>query len=581
MTTNVTYRNFKPAQFWRNKYLRNDGMFEIWDANLHHGDVRPFACPEMICEIENTVYKELYPIPECPCIGFEEFHETVKGFSFDQFFHLKDGYLVQSTTDELCSGEYCRAGAPRQPATPTASSNCSGCDGAMVSYVITYLTKHAGIYTESSPSKASTPVTSQGNVPNVTVSWAAAPASEIDFCIVGVRLYRVTSSFLDVQAEVNAREYVLVAEIVSDGSAGSYHDSVSTSSTGDPLITRTPERHAAPGNLVSLTRCADGLAVADNSRVYISMPGQAMFTADGVVEIEDNILDIEAIGNSILVLTDHQPVTITFSHGDAINVDRSVINRDIPLKSKSSVSAYAGSVYFSSTYSLYVWNPGRYGANVATPLQSLITPEQWKNIDPTTVIGTAYEYGYFFTADELDYSVMVEFGEDGTDTANATSMMPISYINPKAVTTNHDGIIIYQDEDLNIYSWDWRRDVCSEFMLHDHVRPNVCERCNCCQWSLKLYYDNEGKNHFSHMRVEWDERSADHIDLSFHIHEFGREIDRTDIMEVVSSRGFGIPYYNVSYQSVYAYLTGCAIMHEVRFATSAQELTNNSNAQVA
>ena len=52
-------------------------------------------------------------------------------------------------------------------------------------------------------------------------------------------------------------------------------------------------------------------------------------------------------------------------------------------------------------------------------------------------------------------------------------------------------------------------------------------------------------------------------------------------MEVISSRAFGLPFRNVSYQSCYAHITGSGIMHEVKFGTSAQEVSYNQTQNVA
>lgn len=573
MPTTAIFRNFQSAQFWRNRYLRRDGMFQIWDANLHHGDVRPFACPVQECN-EQDIFASLFPLDSCPCLGFEDGRKVVQGFSDNQFFHIEDGYLVQSTETQLCNGLFCRAGSPQPTSAPTVgSSSCGSCGATAMSYVITYITEHDGIWVESSPSDPSTPLACGADNSHFNLSWDAAPD---DFCIVAINLYRSEVSSTDTNGIADAAEYVLVNTF--DASARTYTDNIYTAGTTQPLLTYDPLRFPAPGNLVSVGRSSDGLVVADSHRVYISLPGEPQFTFDGVVEIEDEILWIEVVDNNVVVLTDNKPVIVSFSNGVSLNVERTIIHRNLPLKSVKSVSSYNSNVYWVSTYGLYVWAGGRYGTNIASSLQSLITPEQWKNIDSTTVAGTAYEYGYIFSSDDIDYSVMVEFGEDGTDTVNSTSAMPISYINPVCFGLNKDGIILYQDYDGIIWSWDWRRDVCQDFYLHDHVRPNRCEQCECCPWFLELYYDNEGKNRFSHMRVEFDERSwYDGIQLSFHVHEFGREIETLDEMQIISSRGFGIPRYNISYQSLYARLTSCAIMHEVRFATSAQELCYNSN----
>lgn len=50
MSTSVIYSRFRVPLGLYNRYVRE--IFEIWDADLHHGDVRPFACPEVICEQE-------------------------------------------------------------------------------------------------------------------------------------------------------------------------------------------------------------------------------------------------------------------------------------------------------------------------------------------------------------------------------------------------------------------------------------------------------------------------------------------------------------------------------------------------
>lgn len=571
MATRIIFRDFTPASAWRNKYRRGNRIFEIWDANLHHGDVRPFACPEALCE-GTEAYKTLYPLPECPCLGFLDERDIVQGFCQDQFFHIENGILRQSTTQELCNHTpSCRAGVPFNPSPPSASASCSGCDGVSVSYVITYITEHAGIQVEGPPSPPSNIVIGSGATPNASVSWTAAPPG---YCIVATRLYRTEAEFGDNNPEVRSSEYVLVAEFEGSGPR-TFIDNLSTSQTGQPLLTYDPMAFPAPTSLVSLARTEDGLAVADQRRVYISIPGAPQFTYDGVVEIQDTIRKIVAVGNTIYVLTDHHPVAIQFRVGEVLNIDRVTVYRKLPLTSLRSVAVYAGEVIFASEYSLYRWSMNRYGENAQSVLTPILSPEQWKNIDPSTVIGTAYEYGYIFTSAGIDYSMMLEFGEDGTDTAAGTSLMPISYIDADAFTTDHSGHIIYR-QGTNIYKWDWRRDLCSDFYPHDHVRPVVCEQCDCCPWHIKLFYDNEGKNHFSHMRVEWDERSAQKLDISFHIHEFGREIDRTDTLEIISSRGFGIPFTNVSYQSAYAYIRGCGIMSEVRLATSAHELTYNT-----
>lgn len=580
MATNAIFRNFTASEPFRNKYMRSRGIFEIKDANLHHGDVRPFACPELLCENVGK-YRSLFPLEECPCLGYESPIKPVQGFCRNQFFYLKNGYLMQATRESLCAKiDDCRAGVPFGP-QPSASPSCSGCDGTAVSYVITYVTNHGGIEVEGPPSPASSPVAGSGNVPGVGVSWGNAPQG---YCIAKTRLYRTESdSLLHGKISDPGSEYVLVAEF-SGGGARSFVDNVSSSATGHPLMTYAPMAFPAPGDLISLARTEDCLLVVQRNRVFISLQGKPQFSWDGVVEIEDDIQHMVAIGDNVYIFTNKRPTHIYFVYGNdgELKINRHTIERNLPLTSISSVSVGVDKVFFATTYALYSWKMNRQREGTFTDeLTPLLSPEQWKNIDPYSVVGTAYEFGYIFSSDRMDYSLMLQFAGDGVDTVQQTTLMPITYIkNPTAFTIDNDGIITYC-EDENIYTWDWRRDVCSEFEVYDHVRPTVCEQCECCPWSVKFYYDNNGKNHFSHMKVEWDERSAPNLWISFHIHEFGREVERTDKMEIISSRAFGIPFRNISYQSCYAHITGCGIMHEVKLGTSAQEVIYDQAGNVA
>lgn len=581
MATNAIFRNFTASQPFRNKYMRDRGLFEIADANLHHLDIRPFACPELLCRSAG-LYRSLFPIEQCPCLGYEDGRQVVQGFCHDQFFYLQNGYLMQATRESLCKKETdCRAGVPFGE-RPVAEGNCGTCDGVAVSYVITYVATHAGIDVEGPPSPASRPVKSSGNVPNVTVSWGDAP---VGFCIKKTRLYRTESNSLLGTSEQGS-EFVLVHEWdgPNAGKAKTFTDNVPSSETLYPLMTYEPMAFPAPGNLVAIARTEDFLVVAQRNRVFISLNGKPQFTWEGVVEIEDDIRHIVHLSGYIYIFTDKRPTSIHAVWGDSgvLNVTRNTLDRNLPLASIRSVSKGIGRVFFASTYALYSWaiNRNTQGQFV-DEITELISPEQWRNIDPYSVVGTAYEFGYIFSSDKIDYSLMLQFRGDGVDTIQQTTLMPITYIKkPTAFTTDNDGIIMYC-ENRNIYTWDWRRDVCSDFWIYDHVRPTVCEQCECCPWSVKLYYDNNAKNHFSHMRIEWDERSAPNLFVSFHIHEFGREIDHTDVMEVISSRAFGLPFRNVSYQSCYAHITGCGIMHEVKFGTSAQEVSYNQAQNVA
>ena len=629
MGTTAIFRNFTMSNPWRNKYTRARRLYDIWDANLHHGDVRPFACPELVCENVGEL-TSLYANRSCPCLGFTDGRRVVHGFDTDQYFFLENGYLVETDLQGLCRKQYlCRSGSPFYPERPEVmdvpvcwdgppddelkearrfsfnhndtsimevnrasrteamealerkyADKTKECDFVSVSYVITYVTQGAGGIVEGAPSPPSLPIAARGDVPGVTVHWEAVPTNYERHCITATRLYRATSEAAGQNHTPEGVEWVLVKEFRGSG-AQTFLDNVPTAETGQPLLTYDPMHFPAPPGLKHIAKSETNLVVADDHKVYVSIPRRPMFTWDGVITVEDTIREMVFMRDSIVILTDDRPVIIQFKDDEVNSLVRSTVDRHLPLVSKRSVSLMDDKLMFASEYSLYLWNFSARGSDIRSVLQPYMTPDQWKSIDPSTVVGTWYEFGYIFSSDKMDFSIMLDLNMGGgSDTQKEISMMPISYIkSPSVFGTDVDGHIVYV-EDGNFYRWDYRRDVCEDYKPYENLVPSTCETCKCCPWEIKLYYNNSGKNHFSHMRVTWDERSAPNLWASFHIEEFGEEIQRSDEMEVISSRAFGIPYTNVGYRSVYARVSGCGIMHEVKFATSAQEIAYNSNANV-
>ena len=665
MSQLAIFNNFKPIALHRNPFFRQ-GEYAIWDANLHHRDLRPFACPEVICESSSAT--TLYPLPECCCASFEHCAYPVKGFCQDQHFYVKNCRLYQATTDEICEGGGCLAGVPKPP-PPHATASCANCDEqdafnecyekAVAScqtlkkevdeleaiyfackrdckdsgncadencdaqfdawqaklqaynkcmncvrddvvkcyeaeppecpcdsigfyYVMTYTSSHAGILVEGSPSIPSSLVVSDtGYIPNAAVTWTNPPEG---YCIVAVNLYRVSSEFEDGtnQMPIEGAEFLHVASFPAGG-ATSYVDAMPTAETGYPLMTGHPETFPAPP-ILFLARTEDGVVVADHCRVYISRAGEPMFTLDGIVSIDDRIRHIEAIGNTIFVWTDNYPVRIQYKHTESVmSIERHTIRRRLPLSSSASVCIYGERVYFSSEYGYYAWDLSGYGADIRLITQSLFTPEQWKMIHPQSVVATAFEFGVILYARGLGHGFMLEFGDDGTDTPNLTSAMPLSArlltagVNQKlvdkgmvieAMSTTHNGHIVYRICG-QVYGWDWRRDICKP-AIHEPGRS-----IECCPWTVRLYYDSEGKNSFNAARFEWDTRTGEGITLRIHEGHCGDHI-LVDEMQVVSCRPFGIRGYS-SANTHWIEAESCVVAHEFRMATSFSELVSRTN----
>ena len=587
MSNLAIFNNFKPINLKRNPFLR-EGEYALWDANLHHNDLRPFACPQVICE--GSTATTLYPLPDCCCAGFDNCSDPVKGFCHNQHFYIQEGRLYQAETEDLCGdlGEGCLAGAPKPkpPIVPNPECSTDACDAVTYHYVMTYTTSHAGVQVESTPSEPFFGVVANGHRPNVVVTWEEPPAG---YCIVAINLYRTESEFEDgtTNMPIEGAEFLYVGT-VPVGGATFFIDSLPTEETGYPLVTGHPETHPAPEGIKYLARTEDGIVVADDCRVYISRPGEPMFAYDGIVSIDDEILGLEAIGNTIFVFTDNYPVRIQYKHSEGVmTIDRVTVRRRLPLKSRASIAAYGERIYFAAEHGLYAWDIAGYGADIRLVSQELFTPEQWRMIDPDSLVGTAYEFGYLLFSHGLGHGLMLEFGRDGTDTPNLSSVMPISArlltngrtdklvdkgLRIEAMAVTYDGHFVYRICD-EVYGWDWRRDVCRR-EIHE---PNKGR--DCCPWTARLYYDSEGKNEFSAARWEFDERTGSGIQMAFNEGYFGHHIT-LDEFEVVESRAFGICGYS-SAQTHWIEAQSCVVAHEFRMATSYSELVSRANRNVA
>jgi hypothetical protein len=158
--------------------------------------------------------------------------------------------------------------------------------------------------------------------------------------------------------------------------------------------------------------------------------------------------------------------------------------------------------------------------------------------------------------------------------------MPISYINPDVFGLDYDGHIIYR-EGNRMFRWDYReQSFCDDQDIQDSDKRKMCDEC--CPYTIHLYADSEGKNHFRGMRVEWDECSAYSLELSFRQEHFCKVDDlvtQEEPLKILSSRGFNIPYF-VSAQAHSARIQGCGTIHEVRFATAYADLVNEGTNNV-
>lgn len=563
----ITYSNFTAANQRRHKYQRRSA-YAIWDANVRDGSLRPFACPTEICASASN--GSIYALREChECVTYPTDEAPVAGFCGEQHFVVDAGRLHVASSASICAGGYdCLAGAPIvQNARVETECSTDDCAIVGVSYVVTSYVEHSGIVTESGPSNATHVVAAKAGGYAARVEW---DAPEAGFCLSGFRIYRTETTFADAQVREESSDYMLVGQ--THPGATFFVDRAAPDMSVEPLTTYDPMVYPAPHGIKYVTRTEDGIVVADDNRIYISVPGQAMFYTEGIVNIDDKILAIEAIGKRILVLTDQYPVVVTYSITQGmLSVDRDTMQQPAPLTSKKSVSRYGTAVFFASTYTLMVWDTAGYGADLRSAMNAVALPDHWKLLEPETIVGTAYVYGYMLTSKRLKHSLMFEFAEGRIDTRANTHVMPISYINADIMGVDRDGHIVYTQEG-STWRWDYRHDEWCTDDFQDIGNRITC--AECCPYHATFYYDNEGKNRFTVARIEFDELTAESVYAEISQSHFGNETPLATY-DVLSSRGFGIPR-SISAQAFFISVSGCATINEIKLATAYAELANRS-----
>jgi len=560
------FNQFKPVNYLQSFFSRQDEQ-EMWDTNTHGGSLKPFQCPEELCA-NTPQYESLYPLDQCECLGLNDVSGGVHGFDNQQHFLLSGGNLVVSSETSLCAGvidQLAGAPSPEKPSFTTPTCDESWCGVQGLSYVVTNVSVHLGITTESSPSLTADPKQIHAEIPNTIITL---PTVDAGYGIVSQRIYRVEVSFKDGATDfpMEGAEWVFVAEVPA-GTA-TFNDTLTTHETGYPLTTYAPEIFVAPDSLIGITRTEDGLAVADTHRVYISMAGQAMFSYEGVVQIEDTIRAIRSIGNNIFVLTNRNPVFITFTHGKAmIDVKRQTIQRDLPVTSLKSISVYGSRVFFASTYSLMVWDTSGYGADIKSAVNHVINPEQWLMVAPDSVVGVAFEFGYLLTSTPLGLSLLIELTGHGVDTRVSGSVMPIRFIKATVMNRLYSGHIVYQEDD-KIFKWDFRTPPTCIPNIQQSETRSMC--LTGCPYKVKFYIDSDGKSMPRVVRIEWDERTSGSLQCSFYRESFG-VATLVDTMTVLSSRAFNTPKFQAA-QTHSIVIEGLGTVTEVRLAAAFADL---------
>lgn len=552
-------RSFKAPRVERAAHNRGPALFAV-NVDMRDGSLRPFLCPTDGPVLEN---------------GVRSWCDTYQ-------YRLLLGRLVDSDGKLAAPDQPVQAPetAGAAPATKVLDKLDSHAQTHLVTFCYTVVTHDVnGVPVESGPSPAMDGWIDVGVTDgDITLIIPYSDTSQLRNPRFRVYVSDVVDHDMTEGGEINIKggDWVLLGETTTGSLTVNAHDWSENNIAGDLLRTSDPYMYPAPADLVALARSEDNIIVADKHRVYVSENGEPLFTAQATVDVEDEIVGIEAFADQVFVLTKGRPVLVKFQSGvNGVNVNRSTINRNLP--ATGGVSAYGTSVWFISEEGLFQWDTAGYGADVRDITSQTLLPEHWRVIHDADAAGVAVPDGYVAYFPGVDMAYYWRLAGERWE------IMPLDFLNMSGQPIYKDGRIHYFDRSGVAKQWAiYHKEVkwCDVPGLpyNGEVGNHVCEEDRFCPYLYEAIIDEEGRSAHTVARVEFDERSSESVQFTILDDYFGERKERATV-EVLSSRTFNLPAYRAN-QTVVLRIEGRATVSEVRLANSRREMVNRSNRAV-
>lgn len=563
--------------------LRRDSRYtglpkSVVDANLVHGDLRPFPCPEPVCDLQNpaAVVQTILDETDCDCLTFSEVMCFAKNCGL-YFWNDETGAPLISTQAEFCLGDGC----PYDIACPTTppniasiqgssgSSSTADCDSHYFAYRYSYIITINGQEFEghwSPPTNAvladATPATVLNGIPN--------PGG----CHTAVRIYRAASGYHSGESATSqeAGGWFVVGTFPLGGPFVD-NDSYLTLQRTAPI---SPDEFSGPPQDIRSLGCADngiifGLKGQD---LLYTLPCYPMSWSNKrricIPEKAGTPIKVVARGDDLYVFTDKYPVLLRSVTGsDSIGFDLTIIQKLLPLASVGSITTGYIGEYFASDDGYYVWE----GTEVRNLTKGWFGKEEWCRMDYQSISGVVVE-------DRLIWSTSVDafmfyFG-DRLSKFQVSSQreqnefligLDLGGLMPGATAhmlTCENKLRFHKDG--IVYEWDLCRDIVAE-----HHKNDVISHVPCCPWVYCDVVDLDRCGNMSRGEVRFDVRTLQNgINLSVFMVKCG-ERELLKELVVTDCSPFTLPACHNS-EEYCIEATGCEHVKDFTFACSLKQL---------
>ena len=531
------------------------------NAQLHDGSLRPYPCPEVVCEHDFEPCT-IYSSKECECIALPQ--EALFDENHDFTFWAQEGHCVKKSAC-FCDGETCDVGIPCPDHPLTASGNSpEGCDFDPRVYYYTWVAKFCNGCESEGP--MSPPSNQVCGGPAVVGGGSMPPVGS---CVTHMRIYRAQSGWKSGEENgvTNNSGITLVGE-VAVGTGFTDNLSVGSSTMIGPITERM-------GGIPSDVK---GVGVSAFSTFY--WKGRDLyFSADGMVDtyfeyghfcFPCDIVTAKYWSNSVYVFTEKHVYRIDERAGDGRVVyskppDR--VELVAPITNPYAVTCGTAAVYYISDSGVYAIARSRTGTEaVHLPL---FNTSQWKSMDLSRAKIHVYQQYLFVYSKDWDCTHIFEI-EDGV-------FSDIEYSNhvryPYSISAMHtdvNGDLLFASGNK---TYRFLEGECYDTTVCC-VYPPLCKPC--CPYTYQIGIRD---------RLEIGEPVAAYLnidpsygDVTFRLWdgECGKKLVFEKTLSGCDLHEFKLPSCRRLSSCFFVELEGCATVYEMRIGTSNKKLGMNS-----
>lgn len=416
------------------------------DVDLTHGTLKPFREPLKVSDASSgaRIYSN-----GCHIFTFDKCVDLAKWIPDCPRLFLtgRVGYPETGTVDAQGNVTYRRLGVPMpDSAIITSNHDVDTEESRSVSYVATYVNN----FGEEGPPSLPSPDISIEDGEAVTLQFDFDPPMEYD--IRKIRIYRRESGFVtgaEKETTPNTNWYLLTELPIDEFR---FIDNKHIEELGFPLSTTNTRE--PPANIRTIRAVQDTaiLAASLGNKVLFSknmQPHNWMLSNE--LTLDDNIVDMQAVGGSLFVATDGHPYVISADGACDDMKCRGVAKYDVPMPminchtGKGSVATPMGMVYASTDGLVMLTEAGQ--PSVITT--DFLSADDWRMLEPQTT-RLAYHKGALFVVTNAISFIMWMDNITYKDSEHK-NLVTISD-EPIDMTETRQGELLLMKED-GIYQW--------------------------------------------------------------------------------------------------------------------------------